>query len=120
MPVSEVTLYKKLETLGHKHFCCNRECRQVFQCLAVPFLRRCPTPRQNGRCGRCRGLAVPIWYPMSEPIECCRDNAYQVVDRDELLAYRLAGTGPWFKCKTCARCNGWPQGYKPDTTEEKK
>lgn len=115
--VSEGALYSKFRTLGHKHFCADRDCRRVYQCLAVVFLPNgCPDPRRNARCAPCRGGALPA-YDTTSPRACCRNNVRQVTDRDELLSYRLAGPGPWFKCKTCARCSGWPQGHNPKEEE---
>lgn len=117
--VSEAALYKKFRTIGHYHFCSDRDCRRIYQCLAVVFLDGCPEPHRNARCAPCRG------YPISRmhedyltPRDCCRNNVTQMTDRDQLLAFRLAGPGPWFKCKACARCHGWPQGYKPTTEGE--
>lgn len=108
--LSESQLYKKLATAGHKHFCSDRECRTVYDCLDVAFLHRCAEPRRNGRCQSCREVVVPAWSAGQQVQDCCANNVRQVIDRAELLAHRLAGPGPWFKCKTCARCSGWPQG----------
>jgi hypothetical protein len=112
--ISDAALYKKFQTLGHRHFCSDRTCRRIYQCLAVIYLRGgCPNPRVNGRCAPCRGYPVPETFEIAwAPRECCRNNVRQITDRDELLSHRLAGPGPWFKCKTCARCHGWPQGHK--------
>ena len=115
--ISEAALFKKFRTSQHRHFCSDRNCRRSYQCQAVIYLHDgCPEPRQNARCAQCRGGAESRMYAGWEPRECCRNNVAQVTNRDELLSYKLGGSGPWFKCKTCARCTGWPQGYRPDTT----
>lgn len=108
--LSENQLYKKLTTLGHKHFCSDRSCRRVYDCLDVAFIHWCEEPRRNGRCQVCRGSPKPVWSDAQQCQPCCADNVAQVIDRDVILAHRLAGPGPWFKCKTCARTSGWPQG----------
>lgn len=115
--VSEAALYKKLVTLGHFHFCSDRSCRQRYDCGKPGFKLICDT-RRNGRCHACRGAVVPVWQHARDPRPCCRDNVVQVTNRDVLLAYRLAGPGPWFQCKTCAQASAWPRGYKPTTEGE--
>lgn len=111
--LSDATLHKKLANTGHAHFCNDRSCRQIYDCLDVRT-HQCET-RVNGRCHTCRGLEAPVWTQVRAPQPCCVNNVRQVTDRDELYAHRLGGPGPWFKCKTCARCHGWPQG-RPTST----
>lgn len=85
----------------HLHFCSNRDCRIVYDDY------RCDDVTKNGRCHRCRGLERPVWDASRDPHECCVGNCTQVTQPDEIVRYRLAGPGPWFQCKTCARCHGW-------------
>ncbi len=111
--ITQASLEKKLREAAHKHFCANRECRAIYQCLGPVFLKNqggCSAPLQNERCAHCRGIgpAGGLTTPRLQP--CCAHNVRQITDRDELLAYGLAGPGPWFRCKTCWRPTGWPQG----------
>lgn len=85
----------------HLHFCSNRECRITYDDY------KCADVAKNGRCHRCRGLERPGWDMSRDPHQCCVGNCVQVTDPDEIVRYRLAGPGPWFQCKTCARCHGW-------------
>lgn len=86
----------------HLHFCANRNCRLTYDDYA------CADVTKNGRCHQCRGLRRPGWDTSRDPQPCCTGNCFQVVDADLIVRHRLAGPGPWFKCKTCARCHGWP------------
>lgn len=97
-------VYRELRTTWHLHFCADRDCRLVYECGPGD----CPDVSKNERCRLCRGLRRPIWVAARDPQECCIGNCLQVASPDELLRYRLAGPGPWFQCKSCARCHGWP------------
>ena len=99
-------VFTKLASIWHLHFCVNRECRLTYECNGgVGF---CADPSKNGRCRPCRGKTRSGWDGTRDPQECCHGNCEQVTDKAELIRYRLAGPGPWFQCKTCARCHGWP------------
>jgi hypothetical protein len=95
-------IYTELDKSWHIHFCVNRECRQTYEDY------RCEDVSKNERCHDCRGRERPGWETSRDPKPCCYGNTYQVVDKAELIRQRLAGTGPWFKCRTCARSHGWP------------
>jgi hypothetical protein len=95
---------KSLATLAghpHLHFCSNRECRLVYE-------DACDDIATNGRCHSCRGVRRPIWMAARDPRECCLGNCEQVLDAKQLVHYNLAGPGPWYQCRTCARAHGWP------------
>lgn len=97
-----VDVSRELRASWHLHFCRERECRVVYDCYG------CEDPAVNGRCHACRGLRRPVWDASRDPRPCCHGNCSQVTAKEELVRYRLAGPGPWFKCHTCARCHGWP------------
>lgn len=86
---------------AHLHYCGTRECRKVYEDC-------CETPGVNGRCHECRGVRRPIWMVAREPRPCCLGGSAQVINKKELRRYSLAGPGPWYQCKTCARVHGWP------------
>lgn len=100
-PVKKKPSLTQLAGRHHHHFCSNRDCRLIYE-------DDCSDPGVNGRCHLCRGVRRPTFYPIRDPQECCIGNCVQVVDTDRLLIHKLAGPGPWFQCKTCARCHGWP------------
>lgn len=91
----------KLAGVAHFHFCANRECRLIYE-------DNCDTPEENILCRPCRGLRRSTHDAYRDPQICCIDNCDQVTDRRELNINRLAGPGPWFQCKKCARRHGWP------------
>lgn len=95
-------VYRKLGDTWHLHYCTDRRCRLVYECHG------CPDASTNKRCQTCRNHRRPIWVIARDPHPCCRGNCALVTDKDQLIRYRLAGPGPWFQCKTCARCHGWP------------
>lgn len=86
---------------AHLHFCVERDCRLIYE-------DACEDVASNGRCHTHRGARRPIWMSARDPQECCIGNCEMVADPDELHRYRLAGPGPWYQCKTCARTHGWP------------
>lgn len=100
-PVSRVPAMSKLAGKVHLHSCVDRMCRLVYEDL-------CQTPGVNGRCHVCRRTSRPVWVAARDPVECCFGNCVQLTDTKTLRLYRLGGPGPWFMCKTCARCHGWP------------
>lgn len=96
----------KLAGKAHLHACTNLDCLATYE-------DNCSCPAINGRCSRCRGHRVPVWETARAPQPCCVDNTAQVVRVEELLRYDLAGPGPWFQCKTCARCHSRPHVTPP-------
>lgn len=100
LKLSTVGLHNGLRGKYHRHFCADRDCRLFYE-------DHCDEPEVNGRCQHCRGTSRAHAAVM-DPQECCIDNCKQVLLSDDLLRYQLAGPGPWFQCKTCARTHGWP------------
>lgn len=86
---------------AHLHFCSERECRKVYEDC-------CLNPAANGRCHECRGVRRPIWMSARDPQRCCQGNCAHVTNKATLRRYNLAGPGPWYQCKTCARVHGRP------------
>lgn len=84
----------------HFHFCRERDCRLVYE-------DRCGEPEENGLCQLHRGLRRAL-IAIRDPQECCIGNCVQVIEKEHIFRYLLAGPGPWFQCRTCARCHGWP------------
>lgn len=97
----------KLARKWHWHQCSDRDCRTVYDC-------RCATPLLNGLCHQCAGYSVPEWARNRRPCACCLANCVQVTRADELIRYELAGSQPWYQCRTCKRSHGWPKGAPPD------
>ena len=85
----------------HFHCCTTPTCKRAFGC-------RCDAPETNGLCHDCRGTSRPIWEVARDPKACCVKNTKPVTNADDLGRYDLAGPGPWFQCRTCARCHGYP------------
>ena len=98
-PKAKVHSLSQLRGELHMHFCADRDCRLVYEDC-------CETPEVNGSCMLCksgrRGLMAS-----RDPRECCLGNCEQVIDRRDLNRFRLAGPGPWYRCKTCCRSHGW-------------
>lgn len=109
MAVSEAQLKRELRKAAHVHMCGERTCRKVYYCHDA---RQCDLDN-NGRCHACRGIRVPIWAEVLDPKSCCLTNTEVVHTREERRRYRLAGPGPWFRCRACSRSNGWPPGSIP-------
>lgn len=99
--VTSSGVYNQLRGKHHWHFCSNRECRLAYEDC-------CAQTEVNGLCQLCRGAGSRAYAEPMDPRECCLDNCEQVLTTDEMLRFHLAGPGPWFKCKTCARTHGWP------------
>jgi hypothetical protein len=95
-------VFTELAKSYHYHFCSNRDCREFYEDY------RCEDVSKNGRCHKCRGLEKPLLYESRDPRPCCWGNTEVVLGAERIVRYRLAGPGPWFQCKTCARCHGWP------------
>lgn len=95
-------VFTELAKTYHFHFCVNRDCRQFYEDY------RCEDPSKNKRCHQCRGLETPLMYEPREPRDCCWGNTEVVTRPENLIRFKLAGPGPWFQCRTCARCHGWP------------
>lgn len=100
--VTPTSAFTALRKTWHLHFCSDRTCRLVYECYA------CDDVAKNGRCQACRGVRRPVYISARDPQPCCLGNCAQVTDQAEIVRYKLAGPGPWFQCKTCARCHGWP------------
>lgn len=86
---------------AHLHFCSGRSCRLIYE-------DACRDPHLNGRCPSCKGVRRPVWMSSRDPADCCWGNCQQVTETKELRRYALAGPGPWYQCRTCARAHGWP------------
>lgn len=86
----------------HWHSCTDQDCRLVY-------LDTCVEPHANGRCDICkRGYDTP-YMEWKYPKDCCWGNTELLSPKDDWYGWlRLAGPGPWFKCKTCHRPHGWP------------
>jgi hypothetical protein len=64
----------------------------------------CADPATDGRCVACRGgKAWQLLIDSNAPRDCCRQQARLVHGKEEKERYRLAGSGLWFICPTCAR-----------------
>lgn len=99
---------RDLAKTWHFHTCADRDCRVMYECYG------CDDATKNGRCHACRGLRRPTWDLIRDPQPCCQGNCVLVTSKDQLVRYHLAGPGPWFQCKTCARCHGWPCNNPPE------
>lgn len=67
----------------------------------------CKTPLVNARCMTCRtGQPPTVLDRNHEPVACCLTDSKLIkdTDTDTLERYALGGLGPWWKCKTCSRC----------------
>lgn len=81
------------------------------------YTDRCDTPMLNGRCVECRiDRPRAVWDRAYDPRPCCRTSASLVRDSAEVIRYSLGGSGPWWKCKACARTHP----YDPATPPRKK
>lgn len=91
---------KKLTGRLHYHACTG--CRLSYSCSS------CKDAALNGRCQTCREVRRPNWEAARDPRPCCyvHGNARLVLRADELERYQLAGPGPWFQCRLCARAHG--------------
>lgn len=75
-------------------------------CLACGrrYTDTCGTPAVNAECTTCRtGQPPATWDRDYEPQSCCRRHAVLITTVDVLDRYSLAGPGPWFLCRECAR-----------------
>jgi hypothetical protein len=109
----QITDVKVLAELGkvqtHYHQCANRDCRHVIRCM-------CRDPGTNPKCRACLGLHM-LPNPLSvfgrfDVKECCIGNVVQVPN-EYRIHWRLGGSQPWYRCKTCWAINAWPQGAPP-------
>lgn len=101
MPATRSTSLTALAGKHHKHYCTNGGCRLAYE-------DNCEEPEVNGECSLCRGWRRSIYDMWLDPQECCIDNTYQVLNRGELLRFRLGGPGPWYQCRTCFRHHPYP------------
>lgn len=86
-------LERMADTL-HFHGC--SACRRTIGCY-------CSTPAENPVCRPCRGLLLSVYDVTREPQECCHRDVTQVIRKEDVELYALAGPGPWFRCTTCFR-----------------
>lgn len=98
-PTTRGIALSELAGQPHFHFCSDRTCRLLYE-------DACKDPTTNGRCQTCRGVRRAL-ITIRDPQECCLGNCTQVTDKQQIIRYSLAGPGPWFQCRTCARCHGW-------------
>jgi hypothetical protein len=76
------------------HHACTR-CRRRYH-------DACETPAVDGVCNSCRTGRLSTWVAATEPRPCCLTDAMPA-DRYDRDKYLLAGPGPWWVCRTCAR-----------------
>lgn len=88
---------RKMAGVEHFHGCAAPGCRVAYSC-------RCTTPEVNGRCHACRGVRRPVHEAYRDPRPCCAGSEL-VTATTSIATYLLAGPGPWFQCRTCARCH---------------
>lgn len=86
--------------MSHYHFCKDRDCRLIYE-------DSCDTPGTNEHCQFHRGIRRAL-ITVRDPQECCVGNCTQVIDKAQLVLYRLAGPGPWYQCSQCFLSHGWP------------
>ena len=99
-PTDRTLSLSKLAGNPHVHTCRDRDCRLIYE-------DTCESPENNEHCQRCRGVKRELMRHR-DPQECCIGNCVQIFTRTEIMRYALAGPGPWYQCRTCARCHGWP------------
>jgi hypothetical protein len=93
----------ELASAWHVHACPEPGCNLTYEDAG------CADVNVNARpCLGCQGLERPIWERNRDPIDCCPGNTYLLTTKAERLEQRLAGPGPWFKCRTCRRAHPWP------------
>ena len=102
-PAPRNTSLSQLRGKAHFHFCEDRDCRLIYE-------DTCNTPEVNGPCQLHHGARRAL-ITVRDPQECCLNNCTQVTDKDQIIRYQLAGPGPWWQCRTCARCHGWSCTY---------
>lgn len=99
-PVRAEARIRALAGKAHFHSCSRQTCRLLYSC-------RCEEPLVNGRCHEHRDLRRPSHDAVRDPQPCCVENTFHVTSPEEIAAHELAGPGPWFRCKTCARSFGF-------------
>lgn len=77
----------------HHHGC--TDCRRRYVCA-------CDTPQINSTCNSCRSGRVGEGARAWEPQPCCLAD-YRLCETYDRDVHKLAGPGPWFRCRTCAR-----------------
>ena len=83
----------------HYHQCSRELCGRIISCA-------CDHAELDLPCKECRiGRLRAMTDVNRDPQRCCVDNSRPVM-KDEIKTYLLAGTKPWFICRTCARTNG--------------
>lgn len=96
----------------HVHGC--PTCRRRFE-------DACGDWSSNPQCSACRGGRPIEAWQIRIPRDCCFVEARDISrDRQTKLAWRLAGSCPWFKCQACGRTFPFSKPRADDWTETKK
>lgn len=77
----------------HYHGCTNCHLR---------YHDACHTPELDGLCPSCTTGRISAYQQAIEPRACCYVDT-RLANRDDRDVYKLAGPGPWWLCRTCAR-----------------
>ena len=96
-----LTAVRNMAGKAHQHACTTEGCVARFDCS-------CESPEHNGACPEHRGSPKPSWAHYREPKACCVANTEHVSSPEVIAAHQLAGPGPWFRCRSCARTFGHP------------
>ena len=92
----------KLAGFWHWHVCIDLDCRTVYHCT-------CTDPSVNARCLTCEKGEYTEFMRWREPIACCFGNCDLLPASSDWWDWlKLAGPGPYYQCRTCKRCHGWP------------
>ena len=62
----------------------------------------CESPAHDSRCPSCITGRISAYQAAIEPRPCCLTDA-RLAKKDDRERYTLAGAGPWWLCRTCAR-----------------
>lgn len=80
---------------GEQHFHGCIECRSRYS-------DSCQVLKADGVCNPCRS-GIPSGRQRAwGPAACCLENS-RLCEKYDRERYKLAGLGPWFVCRTCAR-----------------
>lgn len=80
---------------GEQHFHGCTECRGRYG-------DACTELQVDGTCNACRSGIPSIDQSVRAPHGCCFNNV-RLCEKYDRERYKLAGPGPWFVCRTCAR-----------------
>lgn len=68
----------------------------------------CGSPEMNALCSLCRGgQQRALWDQNSDPASCCETDCRKINEPEELMRYKLAGPGPWYRCRQCSRTHSF-------------